>query len=177
MAKIELVSDKSGKNVFGTTVKATREAYDAFYDTHGEEFKFKLDLKIPDTAQPGDTFTISKDTYGQFQVRGTIDAATEEGRKVGQLNVQTDRATFTVSNQVANAQNRTASFEVPMHIIHKSVGPIVLTTNKSLDGTSADSLVYSFSPTNEKLIFEQVYEYRAKIVNTVSYTHLRAHET
>lgn len=167
VAKIELVSDKSGKNVFGTTVKATREAYDAFYDTHGEEFKLKLDLKIPDTAQPGDTFTLSKNTYGQFQVRGTIDAATEEGRKVGQLNVQTDRATFTVSNQVANAQKRTASFEVPVHIIpKKNVSPIVITTNKSLDGTSADSLVYSFSPTNEKLIFERVYEYSAKVVNT-----------
>ena len=58
VTKTELVSDKSGKNVLGTTVEATGK--DAFYDIHGEDFNLKLDFDIPDSAQPGDTFIIKK---------------------------------------------------------------------------------------------------------------------
>ena len=64
VTKAEFVSDKSGQNVFGTTVEATKEAYDNFITTHGNDFKLKLDFKIPDDAQPGDTFVIKKRRYG-----------------------------------------------------------------------------------------------------------------
>ena len=158
VTKTELVSDKSGKNVLGTTVEATKEAYDNFFNTHGEDYKLKLDFEIPDSAQPGDTFTINAGR-GDFKLRGSIKAPTEDGRKVGQLNVQDTVVTFTVSEQVAGAQNRKASFEVPLHI-RKNTNVNTGTRDESLDGTPAKSDVYGFSSANEKLVFEKVYQYR-----------------
>lgn len=113
VTKTELVSNKSGKNVLGTTVEATQEAYDNFFNTHGNEYKLKLEFTIPDSAKPGDTFGVENIDEGKFLVKGVIQAPTPEGRKVGSLNVGSRLATFTVSNEVKNARDRTASFEIP----------------------------------------------------------------
>lgn len=165
VTKTELVSDKSGQNVLGTTVEATDEAYNAFYDAHGQKFKLKLAFDIPNSAQPGDTFTVtSEDDF--FDINGVINAATEEGRKVGQIDVKAKNVTFTVSEQVADAQNRKASFEIPMSVRSKGISVAESTTDKSLDGKPAPDRVTGFSSTNEKLVLKHVYKYRAPSVNT-----------
>ena len=165
VTKTELVSDKSGQNVLGTTVEATKEAYDAFYNTHGENFKLKLEFNIPDSAQPGDTFTI-KNNGTTLQVSGAVEASTEEGRKVGQLDVKTNGVTFTVSEQVADAQNRKAFFEVPVYVTSGTLAAHRITEDKSLDGKAAESYIRGFSSANEKLVFKVVYKYSAPTVNT-----------
>ena len=121
VTKTELISDKSGKNVLGTTVEATEEAYDKFYDTHGTEFKLKLSLNIPDDAQPGDTLEIKKENahahIGSFEVKGTIPATTSDGKVVGHTNINGGNTiVFTVSDQVTNSVNRKAFFEIPVTI-------------------------------------------------------------
>ena len=165
VTKTELVSDKSSQNVLGTTVDATNEAYNAFYDAHGQKFKLKLAFDIPNSAQPGDTFTVtSEDDF--FDIEGVINAATEEGRKVGQIDVKGKNVTFTVSEQVADAQNRKASFEIPMSVKSKGISVFNTTTDKSLDGKPAPDGVTGFSSTNEKLVLKHVYKYHAPTVNT-----------
>ena len=100
-------------------------------------------------------------------MRGAIDAPTEQSRKVGQLNVDAEQVTFTVSEQVADAQNRKAFFEVPLRLNFNSVSANTYTDDKSLDGKPEKSFDYGFSSTNEKLVFKRVYKYRVPTVNTV----------
>lgn len=160
VTKTELVSDKSGKNVLGTTVEATKEAYDNFFNTHGEDFKLKLEFKIPDSARPGDTFVVKNTGVGSFLVQGVIQAPTPEGRKVGSLNVGTKLATFTVSNEVENARDRTASFEVPfgafLGYFHYS------TSKQAQDGKPAPLSFIKFSSKPESsLELKKVYLYES----------------
>lgn len=170
VTKFELVSDKSGQNVFGTTVEATKEAYNSFITTHGNKFKLKLDFKIPDDAQPGDTFVIRKGgstglSNGSFSVTGNIVAATEEGRKVGHLYVDHDRTMFKVSDQIANSINRTASFEIPYDLelgydYYKDE-----VSDKRLDGMAAPARTLSFSTVPPStLTLNRVYKYKAPTI-------------
>ena len=167
VTKAEFVSDKSGQNVFGTTVEATKEAYDNFITTHGNDFKLKLDFKIPDDAQPGDTFVIKKEgtvgiSNGSFSVKGDIVAATEEGRKVGQLYVADRQMTFKVSDQIANSINRTASFEIPYDLDLRYDGYKNEVDDKEKDGMTARARTLSFSTVPPStLTLNRVYKHKA----------------
>lgn len=78
VTKAELISEKSGKNVFGMAVEADDRR--AFVDTHGLQYKLKLDFTLPDDAKPGDSIQIKfNDIYGR--VKGAIQAPTEEGKR------------------------------------------------------------------------------------------------
>ena len=161
VTKTELVSDKSGQNVLGTTVEATREAYDDFYNKHGKHFTLKLDFKIPDSAQPGDTLEVSKNS-GLFRIKGNVEAATDEGRKVGNLTVDDSVVTFTVSNAVAESINRTASFEIPFFIFLGDNAHQVRSSAKQDDGKPASSVdVYFSSKPNSVLTLKRVYKYES----------------
>ena len=156
----KLVSDKSGKNVFGTTVKATEEAYAKFYETHGHEFKLKLDFVIPDDAQPGDSFTIipQNNRVGSFDISGTIPAHTANGVVVGNITVSDDNKPikFTVSDQIADAISRKASFEIPMTISRELMQHTYDKAKKNTGDTY--SLSFSHDP-NAKLNFNVLYDY------------------
>ncbi|WP_144794190.1 hypothetical protein, partial [Corynebacterium singulare] len=160
VTKTELVSDKSGKNVLGTTVEATQEAYENFFNTHGKNYKLKLDFKIPDSAKPGDKFVVEKTGDGDFLTRGVIQAPTPEGRKVGSLDVGSEAATFTVSKEVGNAKDRTASFEVPFKFY--DLFPSYRTSEQAQDGKPASSVFVKFnSRLGSSVEFKRIYRYNS----------------
>ena len=156
VTKTELVSDKSGKNVLGTTVEATEEAYKAFYDKHGHKFKLKLDFKVPDSAQPGDVFRI-RASKTLFDVKGTVTASTNEGRKVGSLDVAHSDAIFTVSDDVKDSINRMASFEIPVTLDESHLES---TLNKESAGKERPYEIKFSTAENSPLIFKQVLVYK-----------------
>lgn len=86
VTNVDLVSDKSGKSIVGTTVEATKKAYNDFKSTHGDTFKLKIDIKLPDDAKPGDVLKFGSSSLG-FAVSDIIQASTEDGRKVGFIDI------------------------------------------------------------------------------------------
>ena len=140
LTNITLKSDKTGEDLFKQPSPKTTDEARSFVTKQGNKYKLGLDFEIPDSAQPGDKLHINlEDGIDVDGITGNIIAATEAGRKVGHLSVGGSGVTFVVSDDVAEAQNRKAHFDVSVETGFIDYAP---TTEKdSLVGTDYDHYV------------------------------------
>lgn len=137
--KTSVVSTKSNKEAFKSGQNLDlrdKDAYNAFTQEHGWEYKATIGFAIPDSAKEGDKLVLGFKNSFVLTGSGEDEVKDQRGNVLGTLKRDTERRTitFTVGKLSENQSSRQVSFDAPFTITPNFKGG----NNKNEQGQAED---------------------------------------